>query len=271
MTFSVNTNAGALVALRNLSVTTDQLKQTQDRVSTGLKVIGAKDNASSFAIAQGLRADVKANAAVQQGLSNGKGVVDVAIAGTTALSNLLTDMKAKSVEGMNQANTAQQQTILDADYAQMKTQFTAFVNNAVFNGKNLISAASTALNVISTVSGGTITVNAQDMSVVFSTFTNISSVAAATTELTKIDAAITSVSTALGALGGSSRSLQFQNDFINSIADSLTEGLGAVVDADLAKESATLQSLQVKQQLGVQALSIANQAPQILLGLFRGQ
>jgi flagellin len=270
MAFSVNTNVGALVALRNLNTTTNSLEDTQNRVSTGLKVIGAKDNASSFAIAQGLRADIKANSAVQQGLSNGKGVVDVAIAGATALSNLLADMKKKVVEGMNAANTAQQQTILDADYTQLKTQFNTFITNAVFNGKNLISAAATALSVISTTSGGTISVSAQDMQVVSSTFTSISTTTIAATEMTKIDAAITSVSTALGALGGSSRSLQFQNDFINGIADALQEGLGAVVDADLAKESAMLQSLQVKQQLGVQALSIANKAPEILLGLFRG-
>ena len=270
MAFSVNTNVGALVALRNLNTSSMLLEETQNRVSTGLKVIGAKDNASSFAIAQGLRADIKANAAVQQGLSNGKGVVDVAIAGATALSNLLTDMKKKVVEGMNAANTAQQQTILDADYTQLKAQFNTFITNAVFNGKNLISAASTALSVISTTSGGTISVAAQDMQVVSSTFTSISTTTIAATELTKVDAAITSVSTALGALGGSSRSLTFQNDFINSIADALQEGLGAVVDADLAKESAMLQSLQVKQQLGVQALAIANKAPEILLGLFRG-
>ena len=139
---SINTNVGAMVALRNLNKTNDALAKTQDRVSTGLRVIGAKDNASTFAIAQGIRGDIKATQAVQQGLSQGKGIASVAISGATAVSDILVDIKAKIIEGLNPANTSDQQAILSADYVELVGQVLNFVQNAEFNGQNqLISGA----------------------------------------------------------------------------------------------------------------------------------
>jgi len=269
MANSVNTNMTALVALRNLNVTNESLAKTQDRVSTGLKVIGAKDDASSFAIAQGIRADLKAYQAVDQALANGKGIGDVAIAGATQISNLLTDMKKKAIEGMNSGNTASQQSILAADFEAMKTQFATFVANASYNGKNLLESGSTEATVISTIAGGTLTLSSQS-SIGALTFGSIGTTSAATAALADVNAAITAVGTALGDLGSDVNALKFQQDFNKTVADAVTEGLGSIVDADLAEESAKLQALQVKQQLGVQALSIANSSPQILLSLFRG-
>jgi flagellin len=268
MTNSVNTNIGALVALRNLNLTNETLRQTQDRVSTGLKVIGAKDDASSFAIAQGIRANLKAYQAVDQALANGKGIGDVAITGATQISNLLTDMKKKAIEGMNAGNTAAQQSILAADFAAMKTQFQTFVSNASYNGKNLLMSGATDAPVISTISGGTLTISSQS-AIGALTFGALTSTTTASSALGEVEAAITAVGTALGDLGSDVNALKFQQLFNKQVADATTEGLGSIVDADLAEESAKLQALQVKQQLGVQALSIANAAPQILLSLFR--
>ncbi len=268
MANSVNTNMGALLALRNLNVTNEGLSKTQDRVSTGLKVIGAKDDASSFAIAQGIRADLKAYQAVDQALANGKGIGDVAIAGATQISNLLTDMKKKAIEGMNAGNTVSQQSILAADFAAMKTQFTTFVSNAAYNGKNLLTSGATDASVISTISGGTLTISNQG-AVGTLTFGALTTTTLAVSALADVNAAITAVGTALGDLGSDVNSLKFQQDFNKQVSDAVTEGLGSIVDADLAEESAKLQALQVKQQLGVQALSIANSSPQILLSLFQ--
>jgi flagellin len=268
MANSVNTNMGALLALRNLNVTNEGLSKTQDRVSTGLKVIGAKDDASSFAIAQGIRADLKAYQAVDQALANGKGIGDVAIAGATQISNLLTDMKKKAIEGMNAGNTASQQSILAADFAAMKTQFSTFVSNASYNGKNLLTSGATDATVISTISGGTLTISNQG-AIGALTFGALTDTTAAVSALADVNSAITAVGTALGDLGADVNSLKFQQDFNKQVSDAVTEGLGSIVDADLAEESAKLQALQVKQQLGVQALSIANSSPQILLSLFQ--
>src|SRR4051794_475588 len=135
---SVNTNVGALIALANLNQSQFELNRTNNRISTGLKVTGARDDASIFAIAQGLRADVKAFDAVQQNLSSGNGILSTAIAGTNSVSNLLADIKKKAIEASNPANSANQQSVLSADFNQMLAQLNTFVTNSVYNGRNLL-------------------------------------------------------------------------------------------------------------------------------------
>ncbi len=269
---SINTNPGSLVALRNLNATNLALGKTQDKVSTGLKVIGAKDDASSFAIAQGIRAELKGLAAVKQGLANGQGVATVAIGGATEISNLLSDVKRKIIEGLNPGNTSEQQVILNADFAGLVGQILTFAQNAEFNGRNILESGGSNVNVIADTSGGALTLRAQDLEgTVFSPLNaqNIANVSAASAALTVVNSALATLSTALGQLGADSRTLTFQDTFLTAISDATEEGLGAIVDADLAKESAKLQALQVKQQLSVQTLSIANASPQVILNLFQ--
>ena len=269
---SINTNVGAMVALRNLNLTNTELTKVQDRVSTGLKVIGAKDNASTFAIAQGIRGDIKGIAAVQQGLANGRGVTAVAIAGATSVSNMLIELKAKAIEGLNPGNTSEQQAILAADYVELVAQVLNFVQNAEYNGGNILQSGAANINVISDTSGGSITLRAQDMEgTAYSQLNvqNLTNTSTASAALTQVNTVVNTVNTALGQLGADARKLDFQDTFLSTISDAVEEGLGTLVDADLAKESARLQALQVKQQLGVQTLSIANSAPNILLGLFQ--
>ena len=268
---SINTNIGALVALRNLNATNAELNRVQDRVSTGFKVIGAKDNASTFAIAQGIRGDIKATQAVQQGLSQGKGIASVAISGATAVSDILQDIKAKIVEGLNPANTSDQQAILSADYTELVGQVLNFVQNAEFNGQNQLISGAAAVSIIADKDGGALTIRAQDLEgTAYSPLNvqNLTNTSTASQALTAVNTVINTVNTALGQLGADNRALDNQDSFLSSINDALEEGVGALVDADLAKESARLQALQVKQQLSVQTLSIANSSPQILLGLF---
>jgi len=268
---SVNTNVGAMVALANLSGTQYSLSITQNRIATGQKVTGAKDDASIFAIAQGLRADLKAFDAVQQSMSSGTGILSAAIAGTTSVSNLLGDIKKKAIEASNPANTSSQQSVLSNDFNQMLSQLNTFVTNSVYNGRNLLSAGATSVAITSTISGGQLTItNASTLSQVSTALSGgVGTTAGALALLTTIDAQTVVVGTALGTLGSNNTSLSFLSTFTKTLSDAVTEGLGALVDADLAKESANLQSLQVKQQLGVQALSIANARPQTVLSLFR--
>jgi len=156
---SVNTNIGAMVALKNLSASQFELSKTQDQISTGLRVTGARDDGSIFAIAQGLRSDLKAFDAVQQSLSSGTGILSAAIAGTTSVSNLLGDIKKKAIEASNPANTANQQSILSADFNQMLAQLNTFVANSVYNGRNLLSANASSVSITSTISGGQLTIS----------------------------------------------------------------------------------------------------------------
>jgi flagellin len=268
---SVNTNVGAMVALQNLSTTQSELNTTQDRISTGYKVVGAKDDASDFAIAQGLRADLKAFDAVQQSLSSGTGILAAAIAGATSVSNLLGEVKKKAIEASNPANTAVQQSILSNDFNQMLSQLANFVTNAVYNGRNLLSDTSANVSITSTISGGQLTIsNASTLSQVSTALSSgVGTTTGALALLSTIDAQTLIVGTSLGTLGSDQSSVNFVTTFTKTLGDAVTQGLGSLVDADMAKESAKLQALQVKQQLGVQSLSIANQRPQIVLSLFR--
>ena len=271
---SINTNPSIFAALRTLNSVNRNLDTVQNRVSTGLKVAGALDDASNFSIAQGIRGELKGLAAVTQGLNNAKGIGQVAIAGTTGLSNLLTDVRQKLTELSNDGITTAQRTILTNDFNQLLSQAANFIDNAVFNGVNLLdtAGASVDVNTLSNLNGGTLTLSAQDLRT-----QTLSLAAASLGTATAAQAAIANefsnlesvVNSALGSLGAEVRALNLQTSFIEQISDATEEGLGNIVDADLARESAALTALQVQQQLSIQTLGIANQRPQSLLGLFR--
>ena len=272
---SILTNPEALVALRNLERTNIQLSETQNRVSTGLRVTGAVDDASNFAIAQGIRGDIRALEAIKQGLNNSKGIANVAIAGTTGVSDLLQDIRQKLTELSNEGVTSQQRTILVNDFYQLVSQARNFVTNAEFNGVNILNTT-TGLNTLSNLAGGTLTLRARDLN---ATLNALGTIGVATVFSASLAQSVISVqydnlqsvvNIALGELGADARSLNFQTEFLNAVSDATEEGLGNIVDADLARESARLTALQVRQQLGVQVSGIVNQAPQILLSLFQG-
>ena len=267
MTLSVNTNIGAMVALQHLGITNGAMEKTQLAITTGLRVNGPKDDASTYAIAQNMRGDIVGLGAVKTALANGEATLNVAITAGRSISDLLTEMKAKVV----QANLdAASRTALHNDFVALREQIATIVATAEFNGTNLVNGSATATSVLSTVDGSTIAVSAQKLDAtslsIHSTILNTS--AGAATALTAIDTAITNVSDKLAALGSVAKRIEIQSDFTVKLTDILKAGVGSLVDADLAEESAKLQSLQIKQQLGVQALSIANNGPQAILSLF---
>ena len=281
MSNSIVTNPEAFVALRNLERTNEKLSKTQERLSTGLKVTSATDDASNFAIAQGVRGDVRALGAITQGLNNSKGIGEIALAGVTAISDLLQDIRQKLTELANGGLTTAQRVIVKADFDKLMSQAYGFVSNSNFNGRNLLISDASNVNTISNLNGTNLTLTARSSS--GSGITHlIKSLAAATlgtdgaaSNSVNAQSVIiaqyanleTEINTSLGALGAEIRALKFQTDFLTTVNDSTEIGLGNIVDADLARESAELTALQVRQQLGVQVLGIANQQPQILLNL----
>ena len=271
MVMSVNTNAAAMVALHNLNATNRQLNQTQLRVTTGLKVNGPKDDPSTFAIAQNMRGDIAGMQAVKIALATGESTVNVAITAGKSVASLLIEMKAKIVQANQSGLDSASRTALHNDFLSLRDQITTIVETAEFNGKNLITSAATGLTVLSTVDGSVINVSAQTLDTsslgIASSVINTSSGAAVA--LTAIDSAVPLVSNKLAALGSSSKRIEIQADFTGKLVDILKEGLGNLVDADLAEESANLQAFQIKQQLGVQSLSIANAGPGTILQLFQ--
>ncbi len=273
MVMSVNTNVGSMIALQNLSQTTRQLETTQLRVTTGLKVNGPKDDAATFAIAQNMRGDIAGYGSVGTSLAMGESVVNVAIDAAKSIADLLTEMKAKAVQASQGGMDADSYISLHQDFTALRDQIDTIVNTAEFNGKNLITNGATSFNVLTTIDGSTITVSAQNIDpttlAISATGAALSDATMAASALLAINSAIVTVSNALAALGASAKRVEIQKDFTGKLVDVLKQGVGNLVDADLAKESAMLQSLQIKQQLGVQALSIANQNPQSILALFR--
>ena len=272
---SVNTNVGAMIALQNLSVTNNELSTVQNRINTGLKVSSAKDNGAIWAIAQGQRAEIGALNAVKDSLNRGQSAVDVGLAAGESVSDLLVQMKELALAATEESLTTAARSALNEDFTSIRDQIATVVKNAEFNGVNLLDGSSTnGFKALANVAGDTITVASEDMSlsgsvVTLTTSSGIDTATAATASLALVDASIDNVSASLAKLGTGSKSFGTHLTFIGKLQDTLDAGVGNLVDADLAKESARLQALQTKQQLGVQALSIANSSTSILLGLFR--
>ena len=271
---TVNTNMGAMVALQSLNQTNRELTVTQNRINTGLKVGSAKDNGAVYSIAQRMRSDVAGVNAVKQGVDRAASTVDVALAAGESVSDILVQMKEKAVAAADTSLSAADRSALAEDFGSLRDQITTIVNNAEFNDINIISNGATDLKVFTSPESGSVTtVAAEDLSLAGSTLTisassTIGTQATASAMIATLDTSIANVNSALARLGTSSKSLEVHNNFLTKLSDTLTAGIGNLVDADLAAESAKLQSLQVKQQLGVQALAIANQSPGIILGLF---
>ena len=271
---SINTNTGAQIALQNLNVTASQLEKTQNRISTGLAVSNAKDNGAIWGIAQNSRSSVNALDAVKSSLQRAQSTVDVAVSAGQTVSDLLNQIKSKTLAASDTSLDATSRTALGNDVTALTNQITRIVTNADFNGTNLVKSGATAISALANAAGSNVlTVAAQDLSIgganlgalgtVFSTATT------AGTFLSAVNTAITKTNAAVATLGTASNALTTHLSFISNLQDTLTQGVGNLVDADVAKESANLTALQTKQQLGVQALSIANSSKTGLLSLFR--
>ena len=285
MGFSVNTNIGAMAALQSLTETNKGMSQVQSRINTGLNVSSTKDDSASYTIAQGLRGDMGGLKAVSSSLSRAKSVTDVAVAGAEQISDVVNQMKAKAYQSADAGIDDATRTALNNDFVALRDQITTIVNSSDFNGTNLLKASGGTVTALQSLkdsdTSSATTWNPDSLSVAnqgldlggsvvtVSASGNISSQASAQAMIDTITTTQDNLKTSLSTLGAASRKIDAQSTFTSKLSDTIEAGIGNLVDADLAKESARLQALQVKQQLGVQALSIANQAPQSITSLFR--
>ncbi|MDR3528429.1 MAG: flagellin [Rhizomicrobium sp.] len=275
MTLSVNTNSNAMTALQYLNSTQAQMSTTQTAISTGMKVASAKDDGATYAIAQNMRGNVAAYSSVTDSLSRGMSAVDTAMSAGQSISDLLVQMKAKALSASDSSIDTASRQALNNDFTALRDQITTITKNAVFNGFNLVDGSTTSITALASTDGSRrITVASQKMSLSGSIVTvkstgTISTAAKASTMIATVQASLTNVGAALAKLSAGSKKYSIQMDFASKLSDTLTSGIGNLVDANMAQESAKLTSLQTKQQLGVQALSIANQAPQTILSLFQ--
>ncbi|WP_430430364.1 flagellin [Oceanicaulis sp.] len=277
MALSVHTNTSAMIALQNLNKTNEDIQGVQSRINTGLRVTGAKDNSSVYAVAQGMRSDIGALGSVKSSLDRAVSIGDVAIAAGESISDLLIQMREKATAALDPSIDTFSRQAYDSDYKELLDQVKVILTNAEFDGANLLNGSLT--NGIAFLADAdatrSVTLEGQDLSIsgAIITLTNNSSLGTVTLAgnvVSAIQASLDNVNQALANLGSDLKKMEAHRTFVGKLEDSLTEGVGNLVDADLAKESARLQALQVKQQLGVQALSIANSEPQIILNLFNG-
>jgi len=277
MTLSVNTNTSAALALQNLQATNRQLDIVQNRINTGLVVTGAKDNAAVYAIAQNMRGDVGAYDAVKQSLNRGSSIIDVALAAGESISDILVQMKEKVVAASDVSLDTNSRNALNEDFQALVKQIQSIVENAKFDGADLLDGSiTTGIQVLADADAtnhltiGSENLNLSGTIITLTTTASIDTITGASGALAQVGNSLQNLNSALARIGSAGKKIDAHSQFVDKLVASLKGGIGNLVDADLAVESANLQALQVKQQLGVQSLSIANSRPQILLSLFRG-
>ena len=272
---SINTNVGAMIALQNLTSTSTQLQQTQNIISTGLKVSSAKDDGAVYAIAQNQRATVSALDAVTDSLNRNSSVVDVAMSAGDSITDLLTQMKTKALAASDTSLDTTSRDAMQTDFNSLRDQITSTIANASFNGIDILNGSTSTLSALANASGtSSLTIQGENLSlggsiVSISSTASFGTATSASALLSTLDTSLNNVSAALAKLGTSSTALANNITFVGKLQDSINQGIGNLVDADMATESSKLQALQTKQSLGVQALSIANQSTSTVLSLFR--
>ena len=277
MALSVHTNKSAMVALQNLNVTNKELEDVQTRLNTGLKVTGAKDNAAVFAVAQNMRSDLGAYNAVRTSLNRAVSIAEVALAAGESISDLLVQMREKATAALDPSIDTFTRSAYDGDFKALLDQLNVVLSNAAFDGANLLDTAlSPGIEFLSDANGSSsITLKTQDLTVsgsniILSATASLGTATLAAGIVSQLRTSLDNVNQALANLGSDLKKIESHSKFVDKLASALTVGVGNLVDADLAQESARLQALQVKQQLGVQTLSIANSQPGIILNLFGG-
>ena len=318
---SVNTNIGALAALRSLNGTAADLAVVRRRIGTGLRVASARDNGAAWSIAQAQRSDVRGFDTVLASLNRGRGVVDTALAGGQTVADLLSQMKEKALAASDTALDAQTRAALNDDFKALRDQIATVVRSAEFGGVNVLKSGAVAaeylagLRLVTTgvVNGGggngngnaggngngngnaggngngngnggggglstaptRLTVVAEVMAlggpnVTVTANASFSSATEAAALADQVQASLKRVVLAVARLGTAAARFDAQVAFVTKTQAALDAGVGALVDADLAREAARLEALQTRERLGIEALAIANRTPGMLLRLFQG-
>ena len=270
---SVNTNLGAMTALQSLNRTNDALATVQKRVSTGFRVADAKDDGGAFAVAQSVRGDVAGLTAANEQLGGLKGIVDVTLTSLGQVSKTMVEVRTVLTRLADGTINDEQRDQYEQQYDQLRTQIERFIDDATYNERTLLSTDVAAgggdIVTIRNEQGTTLTLAAFDGATDFVVDAAPADATAAQTAITGNWTDINKViNDAMNRLGADARYIDSQIGYNRDKLDAIEGGLGALIDADIAKEAARLQALQIRQQLGTQTLSITNQAPQALISLF---
>lgn len=276
MPISVATNVGSLLGQRYLRSSDRDLQVTQNRLASGLRVASSSDEASTFSVAEGLRGNLKSYTAVGGALGGFKAYASVAVASAEVVSTKLQEVQVKITQLADESLSSAQRSAYQTELGSLGAEIATYINQALYNGTNVLTSSTTAsVKTVANIDLSTISIAGQGIATTataifgFASATSITNNANAVTANTALTTFKGNISTALANLGATVKQIDAQKEFLNQVSETVEVGLGDLIDADIAKESARLQSLQVRQQLAVQALGIANGQPQTLLGLLR--
>jgi flagellin len=290
-----------MTALKSLQSTNKALESTQSRISTGYRVAEASDNAAYWSIATTMRSDNKALSTVQDALGLGAAKLDTAYTATNAAIEVVDEIKAKLVAAKE---PGVDKTKIQSEITQLQEQLTGIASSASFSGENWLSVDSSDASYSASkklvasfnrASDGTVSVSTIDVNVggtklfdgndqsgiLDKDLDNLAGVSVSNLDITSatdtqlndmisgVDKALADMTTSGSDLGAAKKRVDMQKNFVSGLMDAIDRGVGTLVDADMNQESTRLQALQVQQQLGIQALSIANGNSQQILSLFR--
>ena len=283
---SINTNRQAVFAMQTLNFNTTELNGVQKRVSTGFRVADSRDDTGAFSVAQAVRSDIAGVTAVNEQLGGARGILATTLSALGEVSNTMQQIRT-TLTRLGDSNVVGDSRLqYQEQFASLVQQTRNFLTDATYNGRSLLPVSGTAGGSISGIrneSGAQYSIAgvAASTLVIGGTMTGPIVVPTSAAEaIGYFSGAVTSTGTnlfsvenrvnnALASFGASAKFVDNQVAFNTKRIDALTDGLGALVDADLAKESARMTALQTRQELSLQTLSMANQTPQKLLSLFR--
>ncbi len=274
---SINTNAGALQGVAALNEASQLVADTQQRVSTGLKVASAKDNGATWSIAQTMRSQSTDLTTVTGSLQRAKSAIDVALSAGQEIADIFNQMKALALTGTEPDVDQTSHVALQTQYDAYWHQIDQIIDDSSFDGINILKST-TATSFLSSPDGSQkLTIPAQNWRwdpsspgpVIMMRGYSLDQVQYANYCLSDLQKTIPNVQASLAQLGTYSQEVDQAIASNSAKQQSLDTGIGNLVDANLGEESAKLQAAQSKQQLAAKALSIANAAPQWILALFR--
>jgi flagellin len=282
MTFSVHSMTSVNSALQHMTKLQSQTAAVQDRIATGLKVGSSSDNGTVWARAQVMRADNDSRRSALNSIDLGTGVVETALAAAEGISDLMVEMHGKLVAATDTTLDEQSWRSLMTDFIVLGNQATRLAENASFNDSNLLESGGDDLSVlIGKDPGNTLAIAAEDLTDGGGIFdaglaaslpqadASIIVTQPTTADVTAFESSMTDVTSAVSRLGVGLKSLEIQKELLVKQMDVTSAGIGNLVDADLGRESAKLQALQVREQLGMQALEVANRSPRVILSFFQ--
>jgi flagellin len=270
----INTNSGSSSAISHFGAAAKGLNQAQKRIASGFKVGDAYDDGAAFSMAESLRGLDDGRDAANERLAVGRGMIDVAMKAGQAISSSLQDVRSTLVKLSDSTLSAEDRANYQAQYKSLVGDIGSFIKDAGFNGVNLLKQGAADQNIAANADGKTLGVKAQNLESLIAdplAAGDVSTAAGAAALLGSnglLKAAEDGLGSALNSLSTDAKRIDNHVNTNNAVSDATTYGLGQIVDADMSKEAAGLKAAQVREQLASQAMSIANQAPQSLLGLF---